>query len=88
MSERDDALQLREAKGVGIVAVFAEVVVSTAVMTIPPGRTVPDRVLGLELMAEAAAVGEWSGSRRATSLRVVVVVLWHGVPPDTTFAGV
>ena len=62
VSEGDDALRLCETKGVGVVAVFAEVVTSTAVVTVPPGRTVPDRVFGLELMTEAATVGEWSGS--------------------------
>ena len=63
MCEGNNALRLRETNGMGVVAVFAEVVASTAVMTILPGRTVPNRVLGLELTAEAAAVGEWSGSR-------------------------
>ena len=34
VSEGDDALRLRETKGVGVVAVFAEVVASTAVVTV------------------------------------------------------
>ena len=63
MSERDYALRLREANGVGVVAVFAEVVTSPAVVTVPSGGAVPNRVFGLELMAKAAAVGEWSGPR-------------------------
>ena len=61
MGEGDNALRLRETKGVGVVAVFTEVVTPSAVVTIPPGRTVPDCVFGLKLMTEAAAVGEWSG---------------------------
>ena len=61
MSERDNALRLCETNGVGVVAVFTEVVASLAVVTVPPGRAVPNCVLGLELTAEAAAVGEWSG---------------------------
>ena len=69
----------------GVVAVFAEVVVSPAVVAVPSCRTVPDRVLGLELVAEAAAVGEWSGSGGATGLGIVVVVLGHGVPPYVAF---
>ena len=63
VSEGDDALRLCETKGVGVVTVFAEVVASMAVVKILPGRTVPDRVLRLELTTEAAAVGEGSGSR-------------------------
>ena len=63
MSEGNNALRLREAEGVGVVAVLAEMVASPAVVTILSGQAVPDRVLGLELTAEAAAVGEWSGSR-------------------------
>ena len=47
----------------GVVAVLAEVIASSAVVTVPPGRAVPNHVLGLELMAEAATVGKWSGSR-------------------------
>ena len=88
MSEGNNALRLREAEGVGVVAVLAEMVASSAIVTILSGRAVPDRVLGLELTTEAATVGEWSGSRRTTGLRVVVVVLRHGVPPDATFVGV
>ena len=63
MGERNNALRLRETNGVGVVAVFAEVVATLAVVTVPPSRAVPNRVFGLELMAEAAAVGEWSGPR-------------------------
>ena len=63
MGERNYALRLRETDGVGVVTVFAKMVVSSAVVTIPSSGTVPNRVFGLELMAEAAAMGEWSGSR-------------------------
>ena len=63
MGKGNNALRLRETNGMGVVAVFAEVVASTAVMTVLPGWAVPNRVLGLKLTAEAAAVGEWSGSR-------------------------
>ena len=45
----------------GVVAVFAKVVTSLAVVAILSCGTVPNRVSGLELFAEAAAVGEWSG---------------------------
>ena len=62
MGEGDNALRFCETDGVGVVAVFAKMIASSAVVTIPPGRTVPDRVFGLELVAEAAAMGEWSGS--------------------------
>ena len=47
----------------GVVAVLAEVVASTAVVTVLAGRTIPDRVLGLELSTEAAVMGEGSGFR-------------------------
>ena len=62
MGKGNNALRLRETNGVGVVAVFTEMVASSAVVTIPSGRAVPNRVFGLELMAEAAAVGEWCGS--------------------------
>ena len=71
-----------------VVAVLAEVVASPAVVAILSSRAVPDRVLRLELSAEAAAVREWGGSRGTTGLRVVVVVLRHGVPLEATFVGV
>ena len=62
MSKGDNALRLRETNGVGVVAVLTEVIASSAVMAVLPGRAVPNRVFGLELMAEATAMGEWGGS--------------------------
>ena len=62
MGEGNNALRLRETNGVGVVAVFTEMVASSAIVTIPPGGAVPNRVFGLELMTEVAAMGEWSGS--------------------------
>ena len=81
VSEWNYALRLREADGVGVVAVFTEVVASLAVVTVQSCRACPDRVLGLELTTEAAVVGEWSGPGRTTGLSIVVMVLRHGVPP-------
>ena len=46
----------------GVVAVLAEMIASPAIAAILSGRAVPNRVFGLELTAETAAVGEWSGS--------------------------
>ena len=63
MSKWDHALRLGETDGVGVVAVLAEVVTSTAVVTVLASRTIPDRVLGLELSTEAAAMGKRSGFR-------------------------
>ena len=61
MGKGDNALRLCETNGVGVVAVFTEVLAPSAVVTILPGWTVPNRVSGLKLMTEAAVVGEWSG---------------------------
>ena len=63
MSERDDALRLREAKGVGVVAVLTTMVASPTIVTVLACWTVPDRVSGLKLTTDAAAVGEGGGSR-------------------------
>ena len=62
MSERNYALRFSETNGVGVVAVFAKVVASPAVVAVPSCWTIPDHVLWLELVAKAAAMGEWSGS--------------------------
>ena len=61
MGKGDNALRLRETNGVGVVTVFTEVVVPSAVVTIPPGQTVPNGVSRLKLMTEVAAMGEWGG---------------------------
>ena len=45
----------------GVVAVFAKMVAPLAVMAVLTGWAVPDRVFGLKLLTEAAAVGEWCG---------------------------
>ena len=72
----------------GVVAVFAKVVASLAVVTVLAGWTIPDRVFGLKLLTEAAAVREWRGLGGAAGLGIVVMVLWHGMPPYVTFVHV
>ena len=70
----------------GVVAVFAEVVASPAVMAVFAGWAIPDHVSGLELLTEAAAVREGCRFGGAAGLGIVVVVLGHGVPPYVAFA--
>ena len=62
MCKRNHTLRLSKADGMGVVAVFAKVVASPAVVAVLVGWAVPDRVPGLKLTADAAAVGERSGS--------------------------
>ena len=69
----------------GVVAVFAKVVAPLAVVTVLAGWAIPDRVFGLELLTEVAAVREWRGFGGAASLGVVIMVLWHGMPPYVAF---
>ena len=45
----------------GVVAVFAEVVMSLTIVTVLACWAIPDSMAGLELPTEAAAMGEWSG---------------------------
>ena len=47
MSKRDHTLRLSEADGVGVVAVFAEMVVSPAIVAVPTCWAIPDCVFGL-----------------------------------------
>ena len=65
----------------GVVAVFAEVVAPLAVVAVLVGWAIPDCVSGLKLSTEAAAVREGCGFGCTAGLGVVVMVLWHGVPP-------
>ena len=74
------ALGLGETEGMGVGAVVTSVITSPTVMTVPSCGAVPNRVLGLDLFAEVALMGEWEGSGRMAGRHVVVVVLWHGVP--------
>ena len=80
MSEGDYALRLGETEGVWVVAVFAGVVTAPAIVAIPSCWTVPNRVSGLALSADAAVVWERGGSGGAACLCVVVMILWHSVP--------
>ena len=88
VSEWYDTLRLGEAQGVRVGAVVAGVVTPLAVVAVFVGGAVPDCVSWLNLFAEAAAVGEWSGFGCAASWCVFVVVLWHGVPPYVSLASV
>ena len=65
----------------GVVAVLAEVVASPAIVAVLASWTIPDCVSGLQLFTESAAMREWCRFGGTTSLGVIVVVLWHGVPP-------
>ena len=58
MSERYHALGLGDTKGMWVRTVIASMVMPLAVMTVLVGWAVPDRVLGLDLFAEATAMGE------------------------------
>ena len=81
MSKGDYALRLSEAKGVWVVTVFAGVVAAPAIMAVSSCWTVPDSVSGLALLADATAVWEGGEPGGAACLRIVIVVLWHCVPP-------
>lgn len=83
VSEGDHTLRLGEAERVRVRAVVVSVVAPLAVVTVLAYWTVPDSMGRLKLFAEAASVREWKGSGGTTGLRVVVVVLWHGIPPET-----
>ena len=65
----------------GVVAVVAGVVASSAVVAVLAGWAIPDHVSGLELLTKMAVMGEWCWFGGAAGLCVVIVVLWHGVPP-------
>ena len=69
----------------GVVAVVAGVVAPLAVVAILACRAIPDHVLGLELFAETVAMREWDGFGGAASLGIIIVVLWHGMPPYVAF---
>ena len=56
-----------------------------AVVTVLAGWAIPDRVFGLELPAETAAVREWSRLGGAAGLGVIVMILRHGMPPYVAF---
>ena len=59
VSEWNHAFQLGKAKGVQVVAVFAEVVAPLAVVAVLARWAIPNGMSGLELPTEVAAVGEW-----------------------------
>ena len=74
VSEWNHAFRLGKAKGVQVVAVFAEVVASMTVVAVLTCWAIPDRVTGLELPTKVAAVGEWGGFGQTTGLGVVIMV--------------
>ena len=63
MGERDYTFQLCEAEGMGVVAMFTEVVTSLTIVAVFACWAIPDSMARLELFTEAAAMGEWHGFR-------------------------
>ena len=68
VSEGDYALQLGEAKGVWVVAMFAGVIAPFTVMAILVGWAIPDHVSRLELLTKMTVMGEWGWFRGAAGL--------------------
>ena len=80
VSEGDHTLGFSKAKGVTVGTVVVGVVVSLAVETVLAYGAIPDSVVRVKLFAESTSVGEWKGSSGMTSLRIIVMILQHGIP--------
>ena len=61
-------------------AVVMSVVVSFAIETVFPCWAIPDSVIGVELLTKSTPMREWKGSSGTTSLCIVIMILWHGIP--------
>ena len=88
MSKGDHTLGLCKAKGVRVMAVVMCMVTSLAVMAILACWAIPDGVGRVELFAEVTAMGEGEGSLGATSLCVIIVVLWRCEPLEVVLASI
>ena len=80
MSERNYTLRLGKTEGVRVGAVVMSVVTSLAVEAVFLCRAIPNGVIGMKLFAESTPMREWEGSSGMTSLRIVIIILWHGMP--------
>lgn len=88
MGEGDHALGFGETEGVGVGAIVVSMVVSLAIVTVFTSGAVPHSVFGLELFAEATAVGEWEGFIGAAGRGIVIMVLGHGEPPEVVLMSI
>ena len=80
MSEWDYALRLGEAEGVRIGAIVVSVVVSFTIEAVFACRAIPDGVVRVQLLTKLTPMGEWEGFSGMTSLCIIVMILWHGIP--------
>ena len=80
MSKQDYTLRFGKTKRVGVEAVVVSVVVPLAVEAVFARRAIPYGVIGMKLLAELTPMREWEGPSGTASLRVVVMILWHGIP--------
>ena len=88
VGERNHTLGLGGAEGVGVRAVIVSVVAPLAVVAVLACWAIPDSVSRVELFAEVAPVREGEGLSGVTSLHVVVMILWHGVPLEVMVVSV